>query len=437
MAETAITWKDTVAGYGQIGVSWEISSTDTSVTYKPIVYFWYLNQTQDPWINYSWDLKADGTRVSNGSKTVQDTSIHQGTFVFDGTYSNRSIQKGHSKKTLSLYLKFGDLFGGFGSGWTGDWENTWTYTVPALNSYTVSYNANGGTNQPSNQTKWFGETLTLSSTKPTRDGYTFMGWGTSASDTSVDYASGDDYTANAAITLYAIWKKTITLSYNANVGSGAPSSQSATIYNATTSYTFTIPSTKPTRTGYTFLGWSKSNTATSSSYSPNDSITLSNSDTLYAVWRTNVLTIKYNVNGGKITSDTYYVNNGLVYIISDSSVLEAKWNYNEAHENGLYNASTFGLKREGYKFIGWKVGSSGTTIFDQNDSSVVPTDLTSNIKTGDCTITLYAEWELSGVVYIDNGTTLEQYLVYIDNGSSWDLYLAYVDNGSSWDKISG
>ena len=63
-----------------------------------------------------------------------------------------------------------------------------------------------------------GKTLTLSNTKPTRSSiddngtlttYTFKGWATSASSTSVAYAAGASYTANAAITLYAVWSKTI------------------------------------------------------------------------------------------------------------------------------------------------------------------------------------------------------------------------------------
>ena len=41
-----------------------------------------------------------------------------------------------------------------------------------------------------------------------------------------------------------------------------------------------------------------------------------------------------------------------------------------------------------------------------------------------------------GLVFIDNGTTLEAYLVYIDNGSSWDQYVPYVDNGNGWDMCS-
>ena len=102
----------------------------------------------------------------------------------------------------------------------------------------------------------------------------------------------------------------------------------------------------------------------------------------------------------------------------------------------MYNASTFGLKREGYKFIGWKVGSDGTIVFDQDDASIVPTDLASNITTGDRTVTLYAVWEISGVVYIDNGTSFDPYLAYIDNGTGWDLYLVYVDDGTTWHIIS-
>ena len=157
---------------------------------------------------------------------------------------------------------------------------------------------------------------------------------------------------------------------------------------------------------------------------------------LYAQWRANVLTIKYHINSGVVNSDKYYVDNNLISLISSSSVLQDKWSYNIGHTDGLYNAKTFGLTREGYKFIGWKVGSSGTTVFDQDDSTVIPTDLTDNIKTGDSTVTLYAVWEISGVVYIDNGTTLEPYLVYIDNGSEWELYLAYVDDGTDWITIS-
>lgn len=81
------------------------------------------------------------------------------------------------------------------------WYARWTaYT------YTVKYNANGGSGAPGQQTKTYGVALTLSSTKPTRTNYTFKGWGTSSGSTTVAYAAGGSYTSNASITLYAIWE---------------------------------------------------------------------------------------------------------------------------------------------------------------------------------------------------------------------------------------
>ncbi len=78
-------------------------------------------------------------------------------------------------------------------------------TIPPKPSYSVSYNANGGSGAPGSQVKWYGETLNLSNTIPTRKGYAFQGWATSAGG-SVAYAAGASYTNNAAVTLYAVWK---------------------------------------------------------------------------------------------------------------------------------------------------------------------------------------------------------------------------------------
>ena len=80
------------------------------------------------------------------------------------------------------------------------------YAVWQANTYTVKYDANGGSGAPGNQTKTYGAALTLSSTKPTRANYTFKGWATSASATTATYAAGGSYTADAGITLYAVWE---------------------------------------------------------------------------------------------------------------------------------------------------------------------------------------------------------------------------------------
>ena len=90
------------------------------------------------------------------------------------------------------------------------------------------------------------------------------------------------------------------LYYNANGGSGAPPTQSS-VSTTNSSWAFTISSTEPTRSGYTFLGWAKSSTATSASYQPGDTISLTSSSptaTLYAVWEEAPRTYYFRTLGG-------------------------------------------------------------------------------------------------------------------------------------------
>ena len=81
-----------------------------------------------------------------------------------------------------------------------------TFTIPVKTSYSVTYNANGGTGAPAGQTKWYNENLTLQGGIPTREHYRFKGWATSASSTTVSYNAGSLYTGNAALALYAVWE---------------------------------------------------------------------------------------------------------------------------------------------------------------------------------------------------------------------------------------
>ena len=75
-------------------------------------------------------------------------------------------------------------------------------------SYTVIYNANGGSGAPPAQTKFYSIGITLSDVIPKRDGYDFLGWAKSSTATVPDYAPGDSYTSNANLSLYAVWQKT-------------------------------------------------------------------------------------------------------------------------------------------------------------------------------------------------------------------------------------
>lgn len=146
-------------------------------------------------------------------------------------------------------------------------------------TYTITYNANGGSGAPGKQTKTYGKTLKLSTTKPTRTGYTFQGWGTSASG-SVVYAAGANYTANASDTLYAIWKaNTYTVKYDANGGTGAPANQTKTY-----GVTLKLSTAKPTRINYNFLGWGTSAASTTVAYAPGADYTGNSAITLYAIW---------------------------------------------------------------------------------------------------------------------------------------------------------
>lgn len=73
-------------------------------------------------------------------------------------------------------------------------------------SYTITYDANGGQNAPSSQLKGKGEALVLSFVEPTRLFYKFAGWSTSKTATTATYKPGDTFTANKNTTLYAVWK---------------------------------------------------------------------------------------------------------------------------------------------------------------------------------------------------------------------------------------
>ena len=135
--------------------------------------------------------------------------------------------------------------------------------------------------------------------------FTFRGW--REDNTASSSTVSPSYTYMTSKTYRAVYSATVTLSYNANGGSGAPSSQTATQYiNAgsssvsKTSHSFTISATKPTHddSKCVFLGWSTGSSATSASYQPGQTITISSNTTLYAVWRS------------AHTANRTYVNNG-------------------------------------------------------------------------------------------------------------------------------
>lgn len=262
--------------------------------YSPQVRLTVSQQSSnDTQVVLAWTLEyvAHGYAVST-SNTKAYTAVIAGETVASGSYAiggktgtstiasgTKTINKTTSSQniTFSCSMTFNVTWNGV---YGGEKSASNSITVGAKTSYTVSYNANGGSGAPSSQTKWYGTNITLSSTKPTHTGYTFEGWGTSSSDTTVDYAAGATYSANASITLYAIWKAiTYTVFYNANGGSGAPGNQTKT-YDVN----LTLSNTKPTRTNYNFKGWGTSSSATTVSYNAGGTYTQNANITLYAIW---------------------------------------------------------------------------------------------------------------------------------------------------------
>lgn len=72
-------------------------------------------------------------------------------------------------------------------------------------SYTITFDANGGTNAPAPQTKRPGADFKLTEQKPKRDGYAFLGWAEHRLEDKPTYYSGGDFDKIRDITLYAVW----------------------------------------------------------------------------------------------------------------------------------------------------------------------------------------------------------------------------------------
>lgn len=279
-APTGTLWGTTQGSYARIGLYISVT-TNNATTYAGEVQVWY-------WSKYSTDDHSNTLYFDNlaasGSATTSRGALDVVTTSDSGGWSTTnqvklksysfSYTKGKTAATRYIYAKLANIDVAGATMYAST-----TFSVPKKTSYTVSYNANGGTGAPSSQTKWHGENLTISSTKPTRTGYSFSGWALTQGG-SVYYTPGSTCGKDENLTLYAVWKaNTYTVSYNANGGTGAPSSQTKT-YGTT----LTLSSTKPTRTNYNFKGWGTSATATTVSYAAGASYTTNDAITLYAIW---------------------------------------------------------------------------------------------------------------------------------------------------------
>lgn len=241
------------------------------------------------------------------------------------------------------------------------YEAIWVDADP--NTYTITYNLNGGTVSPDNRnsfTKF--DTFTLNN--PTKNGYTFKGWtgsnGTTP-QTTVTIPTGTreslSYTANFDANTYAIV-------FNNNTGVGTMDNEQMTydVEKALTTNTFT-------KEGYHFAGWNSESNGTGASYT--DGQTVKNivteqgaEYTVYAQWEPNQYSVIFNKN-----------NDNAIGTMSNQVLT-----YDEAK---ALTANSYVYDH--YKFMGWSATPNGNIVYQDAEE-------VENLSTG-ADVTLYAQWK--------------------------------------------
>lgn len=343
---TSVYYNDST---GKIDINYKVNLYSSGSKYNFIAAAAFFNGGEVK----RWD---PGTPINGdkGSMYWSWSSWNNGSEVGTGTYSVAA-------STTSITFGAKAMFNG-GWGWNR-WNQT-TYTVTNASggtltitqaTYAISYNANGGSGGPSSgQTKVYNQSLTLSSTKPTKGNttangyvvtfngnngtpskssatatnttsYTFYKWNTKADGTGTNYDAGGSYTANAAATLYATYSSSLsrgaitaatasrsngtatrTLTYNASSNGGtcgtASANSTATItYSCTGWYTAASGGTKRCDSGGSYTPG-----ATETVYAQWSSTTGTYSQlTLPAATKANgtaTRTVTFNGNGGTTPS---------------------------------------------------------------------------------------------------------------------------------------
>ncbi len=284
-----------------------LTVTETSSAATTSILTWKLEYVAHGYA-FSTSVAKKYTAVIGGAAVASGTYDINGK---TGTYTITSGTKTINKTTAAQSIPFScsmDFNAYWGSVYGGTKSASGSIGVAAKTSYTISYNANGGSGEPGSQTKLAGTNITLSTVQPTRTGYTFAGWATSTGG-SVAYQPGATYSSNASVTLYAKWTAlTYTVSYNANGGTGAPGDQTKTYGTS-----LTLSSAKPIRTNYTFKGWGTSAGSTTVAYASGASYTDNAAITLYAIWElaytapriTNLTVDRCNSSGTLSEEGTY------------------------------------------------------------------------------------------------------------------------------------
>jgi len=242
------------------------------------------------------------------------------------------------------------------------------YAQWELKEYTVTYELNGGKNHDGNVFVYTFESDTIKLLKPTRKGYTFVGWYKDASFKKKVTEIKSGSTGN--LTFYAKWSpRRYTIEF---LGNGATSGTMDEVMNCRYGRTYTLSKNLYKRKGYTFIGWNTKEDGTGKSFENQDSVknltTKQNGVVqLYAIWSVNQYKISFDGNGA-----------------TAGTMKDMSCDYGETY---ALRANKY--QRTGYKFTGWNTKADGSGTKYANKENV--TSLTSSDNK---TITLYAQWKL-------------------------------------------
>ena len=260
-------------------------------------------------------------------------------------------------------------------------------TISAIQpTYTVVFNANGGTGTMDNQSFTYKTAQNLRANTYTRTNYIFCEWNTEIDGSGKSYA--DEESVNkltgvdgAIVTLYAQWieKQEITVSFNANNGD-TPSFSSK---NVTIGLNYGNLATT-NRTGYTFLGWSllPGGEQGVDYVTPSTKVTKNENHTLYAIWEPITYTVNFYPNvlpseyqevayisaDGSQWIDTNVSMDGNYTFIVDGSIPEGKTGVliNGYQSNSARQGVTYytGSNKIGYYWfgVGYKENTTLTSV---------------------------------------------------------------------------
>ena len=268
-------------------------------------------------------LSTVGTWVSGVSSSGSVTYNKSTGAVSHAAYFHASFDVHNGQQTVTTIDPIDSLY-------------TDLISIPPV-YYTLSYDGNGGTGSTPSSSKYYGESVDIRSNGFSRANYSFRHWNTAVDNTGTTYSPGASYSANANLTMYAIWDALV--KYDANGGSGAPATQAKHLGT-----TLTLSSTTPTRDGYSFGSWNTSSSGTGTSYQPGGSYTSDSPVTLYAIWKkkpvlTNLSAVRCDSSGNP-SEDKGYVKVSASYQ-SDYAVSATSASVGESTASGTtYSSGT-------------------------------------------------------------------------------------------------